>query len=138
MQCTSWPLCTPHILQYVVLGACIMFAGAVSLELITGAYDLNNLILMTARVPQIMKNFSNKSTGQLSIITYAANTAGCIARIFTTMQEGGGSAMLRSYCISEWPTAAGLAKGGISPDRDRNSSLHKLIDHQPQDMCSES
>jgi mannose-P-dolichol utilization defect protein 1 len=77
-----------------------VLTGRVSMELITGAYDLNNLILMSARVPQIMKNFSNKSTGQLSVITYAANTLGCIARIFTTIQEGGGTAMLRSYCIS--------------------------------------
>lgn len=69
--------------------------------MITAAYDFNNIILMGARLPQILKNFQAKSTGQLSIITFAANTLGCIARLFTTMQEGGGSAMMRSYGLSE-------------------------------------
>jgi hypothetical protein len=90
---------------------------------ISHAYDLNNLILMGARLPQILKGFSERSTGQLSVITYAANTLGCVARLFTTVQEGGGSAMFRQYCISEWagstaavllmhtclPVAAGVA-----------------------------
>eukprot|EP00879_Flechtneria_rotunda_P002573 GHRR01002772.1.p1 GENE.GHRR01002772.1~~GHRR01002772.1.p1 ORF type:complete len:246 (+),score=70.33 GHRR01002772.1:204-941(+) len=74
--------------------------GNVSMEIASAAYDLNNAILVCARLPQILKNFSNRSTGQLSIITYAANTLGCLARIFTTTQEGGGAAMLRSYAIS--------------------------------------
>jgi hypothetical protein len=69
--------------------------------MITALYDANNLILMGARLPQIYKNFNDKSTGQLSIITFAANTLGCIARLFTTMQEGGGSAMMRSYALSK-------------------------------------
>ena len=36
------------------------------------------------------------------MITSAANTLGCVAGLFTTMQEGGGSAMFRQYVISEW------------------------------------
>jgi len=70
--------------------------------MITAAYDANNLIMIGARVPQIYKNFAARSTGQLSIITFAANTLGCIARLFTTLQEGGGSAMMRSYALSEY------------------------------------
>lgn len=66
-------------------------------------YDFNNIILMVARVPQITKNFREKSTGQLSTVTYGVNTVGCVARIFTTMQEGGGPAMLRAYMLSESP-----------------------------------
>jgi mannose-P-dolichol utilization defect protein 1 len=73
----------------------------VSLPLITTAYDMNNLIMIGARVPQIAKNFSARSTGQLSVITFGANTLGCVARLFTTLQEGGGSAMMRSYALSE-------------------------------------
>lgn len=73
------------------------------MPLITAAYDANNMILMGARVPQILQNFQTKGTGQLSIITFAANTLGCVARLFTTMQEGGGSAMMRSYAFSKFP-----------------------------------
>lgn len=77
-----------------------VFTGQVTVPLITAAYDFNNVILMSARVPQILQNFQSKSTGQLSIITFAASTLGCVARLFTTMQEGGGSAMMRSYALS--------------------------------------
>jgi PQ loop repeat len=41
----------------------------------------------------------NKSTGQLSIITTAANLLGALARIFTTIHEGGSAAMVRGYML---------------------------------------
>ena len=50
-----------------------------------------------------------KSTGELSIITFAANFLGGLARIFTSLQEGGGASMARAYTIgakrspSMWP-----------------------------------
>ena len=40
-----------------------------------------------------------KSTGELSIITFAANFLGGLARIFTSLQEGGGASMARAYII---------------------------------------
>lgn len=51
-----------------------------------------------------MQNFGAKATGQLSIITYGLNTAGAAARIFTSIQEKAGDAMLRGAVISECPT----------------------------------
>jgi mannose-P-dolichol utilization defect protein 1 len=77
-------------------------SGNVSRELVTLAYNANNILMLVARLPQIYKNFKDKSTGQLSLITYGVNTVGCVARIFTTMQEGGGDAMLRSYILGKW------------------------------------
>ncbi len=53
------------------------------------------------RLPQIVQNFGAKATGQLSIITYGLNTAGAAARIFTSIQEKAGVAMLRGAVISE-------------------------------------
>ena len=40
-----------------------------------------------------------KSTGQLSIFVFVMNFGGCLARIFTSIQEGGGIAMVRAYII---------------------------------------
>jgi mannose-P-dolichol utilization defect protein 1 len=88
--------CTPPLLLHTHA-----HAGQVGLPLMTRAYDANNLILIAARLPQIYKNFASRSTGQLSVITFGANTLGCVARLFTTLQEGGGSAMMRSYALSE-------------------------------------
>ena len=42
-----------------------------------------------------------KSTGELSIITFAANFLGGLARIFTSLQEGGGASMARAYIIGK-------------------------------------
>lgn len=53
------------------------------------------------RVPQILANFRARGTGQLSLITYGLNTAGAAARIFTSVQEQAGAAMLRGAVISE-------------------------------------
>lgn len=86
--------------QHANQHSCLLLAGHVSKELITTLYDANNFVFLFARVPQIYQNFKNRSTGQLSLITYSVNFLGCIARIFTTLQEGGGAAMLRNFILS--------------------------------------
>lgn len=57
-------------------------------------------------LPIIPALVQTKSTGQLSVATAFANFAGCIARIFTTLQEGGGMAMVRGYSLGELAIAA--------------------------------
>jgi len=68
-------------------------------------------------------NLQAGSTGQLSTVTAFANFAGCIARIFTSLQEGGGAAMVRGYILGKIPGphacggqqevgAEGTSKGG--------------------------
>ena len=42
-----------------------------------------------------------KNTGQLSVVTFIANVLGCIARIFTSYQEGGGIVMIRGFVLGE-------------------------------------
>eukprot|EP00195_Chlamydomonas_chlamydogama_P005418 CAMPEP_0202892850 /NCGR_PEP_ID=MMETSP1392-20130828/2526_1 /ASSEMBLY_ACC=CAM_ASM_000868 /TAXON_ID=225041 /ORGANISM="Chlamydomonas chlamydogama, Strain SAG 11-48b" /LENGTH=234 /DNA_ID=CAMNT_0049576957 /DNA_START=131 /DNA_END=836 /DNA_ORIENTATION=- len=78
----------------------VIASGKVPVEVAQRAFELNTFLFMAARVPQIIKNFASCSTGQLSIITYFINLVGSIVRIFTTIQEGGGPAMLRQYLIS--------------------------------------
>ena len=46
-------------------------------------------------LPQILSNFWSGSTGHLSLATSSINTIGCIVRIFTTLSENAGAAMLR-------------------------------------------
>ena len=43
----------------------------------------------------------SKDTGQLAVSVYIANAAGCVARIFTSIQEGGGYAMVRGFLLGE-------------------------------------
>jgi hypothetical protein len=81
-------------------------------------YDVNNFIMLAARVPQILKNFSEQSTGQLSIVTFGVNTVGCVVRILTSLHEGA-HAMVRSYILGEAPprgggTVRGGTEGGLA------------------------
>lgn len=50
---------------------------------------MNAQILMIAvsRVPQILENYNNGSTGQLALITFVMNLAGNLARTFTLLKE---------------------------------------------------
>lgn len=63
------------------------------------AMDASTAIFLSARLPQIAANFKNKSTGTLSLATYAANTLGGLARVATTLQAGAGGALLRNYAL---------------------------------------
>ncbi len=79
----------------------ILASGAMQPSHLNALYDFNNILLLASRVPQIYQSYSNKSTGQLSIVTYALNLAGASARIFTTLQQkNAGTAMLRGAMLS--------------------------------------
>jgi mannose-P-dolichol utilization defect 1 len=87
----------------LVSWAALVTSGALRPSHLAAMYDLNNIILLASRVPQIAQNFAAKSTGQLSFVTYFLNTAGSAARIFTTLQEkNAGAAMLRGAMLSEF------------------------------------
>ena len=67
--------------------------------------------------PHFHSYFQAGSTGQLSTATAFANFAGCIARIFTSLQEGGGAAMVRGYVL-----------GRISGRIDSTTNLAYILD----------
>jgi len=46
-------------------------------------------MLLFSRLPQIYKNYTDKSTGQLSLITTLLTSAGSLIRIFTTVMDIG-------------------------------------------------
>lgn len=57
-----------------------------------------------ARVPQIMKNFSQGHTGQLAAATLVLNFAGILARIFTASQDTGDSVVIMCHSLSSLVT----------------------------------
>ena len=48
---------------------------------------LNIAVIIFSRVPQIISNFRNSSTGALSLITTFLQFAGSVARVFTTLAD---------------------------------------------------
>lgn len=65
----------------------VLFAGKLSARLFGWLYTGQTLLFTASRIPQILENFKNKSTGQLSSATSFMNLAGCFARLFTNIQE---------------------------------------------------
>jgi mannose-P-dolichol utilization defect protein 1 len=57
-------------------------------------------VMATSKVFQIMANYKNGHTGQLSAITTFMNFAGTLARIFTTIQEVDDALILFSFVCS--------------------------------------
>ena len=46
-------------------------------------------LMLTSRCSQIYTNYTNRSTGQLAVVTVFLSFAGGLARIFTTIQQVG-------------------------------------------------
>lgn len=57
-------------------------------------------LVIASRVPQILLNFINQSTGELSFLTTSLMAAGSVARVFTTWQEVPDAQLLWSVCIA--------------------------------------
>ena len=76
------------------------FSGKVSKAQVAVAYEFASLLVLAARVPQIVSNLKSKSTGQLSGVTCGANALGALARVYTSLSAGAsGKAMARSYAL---------------------------------------
>ncbi|RYR06194.1 hypothetical protein Ahy_B06g085982 isoform A [Arachis hypogaea] len=56
-------------------------------------------IFLSARIPQILKNFSNRSTGELSFLTSLMNSAGSMVRVFTSLQENAPKSVVMGSAI---------------------------------------
>jgi len=69
------PVCTP-----LGLKSC-----TITSESLAGGLPI--LLLLFSRLPQIYANFRQGHTGVLAMPTYALNTVGALARVFTILQE---------------------------------------------------
>ncbi|GAV83980.1 PQ-loop domain-containing protein [Cephalotus follicularis] len=82
VQTTTWI----RALFYCAVAPTIL-AGQIDPVLFEALYASQHAIFFFARVPQIWKNFKNKSTGELSFLTCLMNFAGSLVRVFTSIQE---------------------------------------------------
>lgn len=79
---TTWA----RALLYCAVAPTIL-AGQINPVLFEALYASQHAIFLFARLPQIWKNFSNKSTGELSFLTCLMNFGGSSVRVFTSLQE---------------------------------------------------
>ncbi|KAK4263506.1 hypothetical protein QN277_028905 [Acacia crassicarpa] len=64
-----------------------ILAGQINPLLFEALYASQHAIFLFARIPQIWKNFTSKSTGELSFLTSFMNFGGSMVRVFTSIQE---------------------------------------------------
>ena len=88
--------------------ATVAFGGLQLPPSLWSILPLSNLpLVLISRIPQIIQNFKQRSTGQLSGITTFLTFAGSLARVFTTIQEVGWDfSLLTGYFV-------GIATSGI-------------------------
>lgn len=91
-----------HKIQVVVMFVlAAVFAVYIPQEKLYVLPNINLVLMMYSRVAQIVNNFRQGTTGQLSSITAGLTFLGSLARIFTTLTETGGDLMLMvSFGIS--------------------------------------
>jgi len=76
-------------------------SGLLTKGMLDRLVDVNSVVLLISRIPQILSNYKAKNTGQLSFLTYFLNFMGTVARVFTTMKEKNAtSAMMRGVFMS--------------------------------------
>ncbi|XP_031496295.1 mannose-P-dolichol utilization defect 1 protein homolog 2 [Nymphaea colorata] len=71
-----------------------VLAGQIHPVLFEVLYASQHAIFFFARIPQIWKNYKNKSTGELSFLTNFMNFGGSAVRVFTSLQENAPTSMI--------------------------------------------
>ncbi|CAN6841080.1 unnamed protein product [Brassica oleracea] len=77
-----------------------LFAGKIDALVFEALYASKHLIFLSARVPQIWKNFRSQSTGQLSFLTCLMNLGGSMARVFTSVQVNAPFSMIMGIALA--------------------------------------
>jgi len=88
-------------LLIAVLGAQIgaTINGLISDDIFSYLYISTAVIFSASKLPQIITNFRNKSTGALAFTTFLLLFSGSCARVFTTFKEVNETSVLFNYLL---------------------------------------
>jgi len=78
----------------------LLLAGYVPYHVLKFMQGCVTPLVIVSRAPQIWSNLQNKSTGQLSIITWGLNAGGSLARVFTTLAEVNDPLVLAGFVVA--------------------------------------
>ncbi|PLW20266.1 hypothetical protein PCANC_07430 [Puccinia coronata f. sp. avenae] len=81
----------------LLLGVTLAPNSPVPSSLLQGLLTLSIPLALSSKIPQIMINFNQKSTGQLSSFLVFSSFLGCLARLFTTLTETGDLTLLINF-----------------------------------------
>ncbi|KAE9419372.1 hypothetical protein Angca_002434, partial [Angiostrongylus cantonensis] len=69
-------------------------------QILTALQALAIPIVVASKSIQILQNYKDRSTGQLSLVSASLQLAGTIARVFTSVQETGDNLLIIAYVLS--------------------------------------
>lgn len=72
-------------------------SGLISAQNMVLLQGLTIPLSLLSKIPQVLTNYKNKSTGQLSVFSVINYLAGSLARVFTTIQEVNDPLVLTSF-----------------------------------------
>lgn len=81
------PRLAPLVVLFSTLAYALSSTSLVPSSTLSFLQTLTIPISLSSKVPQILSNFRNGSTGQLSAFLVFNSLAGCLARVFTTRTE---------------------------------------------------
>lgn len=124
-------LISPSPLILALFGLVASFLVATDIQTLQALQIVAIVIAVGSKLPQIVSNFSRKSTGQLSIITAFLQFAGVCGRVFTTLQEVDDQLVLASFLIAVLLNGIllaqilvfGNAKSKISKSKKNNDTV---------------
>jgi mannose-P-dolichol utilization defect protein 1 len=95
-QYTSLFMYSAVLIAYPIL----LFNNQINVNIIYALNGAQLFLSFTSKLIQAVVNYRNSSTGKLSAITLMLQFLGCIARIFTSVQETGDLSLIVSYSLA--------------------------------------
>jgi len=77
-----------------------LMSGLTPINVLWNLQACNLPLAVTGKLIQVLRNIKNGHTGQMSFITVSLLTAGCLARIFTSIQETGDQLVVVTYAVA--------------------------------------
>ncbi|KAF8571725.1 hypothetical protein P879_01265 [Paragonimus westermani] len=137
----GWMAIALEVSQIAGLAFVVLYGGALAVilspvvptSILYTLQTLNVPVMLSSKFLQIIVNWRNGSTGQLSAVTLLLFALGSTARIFTSIQETGDNLIILTYILStlcNYALVAQLLYYWKSPIRStettgRNSKLKK-------------
>ena len=78
----------------------LLLSNMLAVQVIIGLNSLSLVLALVSKLNQAFLNYRNASTGNLSAITLLLQFFGCVARIFTSIQETGDTTLIINYTVT--------------------------------------
>lgn len=120
------PRLAPLVVLFSTLAYALSNTSLVPSSTLSFLQTLTIPISLSSKVPQILSNFRNRSTGQLSAFLVFNSLAGCLARVFTTRTETSDPLLFWGFLLSALLNAVIAIQMLVYPSDARSASKRDI------------